>query len=259
MQENDVLKLKELIPAQHYTTPAARYTESTLIKALEDNGIGRPSTYASILSKIIHRDYNEREKKTLKPTSLGIVVSDLITKHFKNIVDVKFTANVETDLDSIAAGKANWVNIMENFYKDFAVDLEKAESELNGQRISVPAEESDVVCENCGRKMVVKSSRFGKFLACPGYPECKNTKPMPADEIKQPCPKCGAKLVKRNSKKTGKSFYGCTNYPQCDFASPGLPTGDKCPECGSYIITGRGRKYCMNSSCPSRNKKSGKA
>ena len=259
MQENDVLKLKELIPAQHYTTPPARYTESTLIKALEDNGIGRPSTYASILSNIIHRDYIEREKKTLKPTSLGIVVSDLITKHFKNIVDVKFTANVETDLDSIAAGKANWVKIMENFYKDFAVDLEKAEAELNGQRVTVPLEESDVVCEKCGRKMVVKSSRYGKFLACPGYPECKNTKPMPADEIKQPCPKCGAKLVKRNSKKTGKSFYGCTNYPQCDFASPGLPTGDKCSECGSYIITGRGRKYCMNSSCPSRNKKSGKA
>ena len=259
MKENDVLKLKELISAQHFTSPPARYTEPTLIQVLKENGIGRPSTYPTIMGNIMHRDYIEREKKTLKPTSLGIVVSDLITKHFKNIVDVKFTANVETDLDSIAAGKANWVNIMENFYKDFAVDLEKAESELNGQRISVPAEESDVVCEKCGRKMVVKSSRFGKFLACPGYPECKNTKPMPADEIKQPCPKCGAKLVKRNSKKTGKSFYGCTNYPQCDFASPGLPTGDKCPECGSYIITGRGRKYCMNSSCPSRNKKSGKA
>ena len=259
MKENDMLKFKELLPAQHYTTPPARYTESTLIKALEENGIGRPSTYASILSNIIHRDYIEREKKTLKPTSLGIVVSDLMTKHFKNIVDVKFTANIETDLDSIAAGKANWVGIMENFYKDFAVELEKAEAELNGKRVKVPDVESDVVCEKCGRKMVVKSSRFGKFLACPGYPECKNTKPMPADEIKQPCPKCGAKLVKRNSKKTGKSFYGCTNYPQCDFASPGLPTGDTCPECGSYIITGRGRKYCMNSACPSRNKKSDKS
>ncbi len=258
MQEKDVLKFKELISNQHFTLPPARYTEPTLIKALEENGIGRPSTYATIMSNILQRDYIEREKKSLKPTALGIVVSDLITKHFKNIVDVKFTANVETDLDSIAAGKANWVKIMDNFYKDFAVELQNAEAELNGKRVKVPDVESDVVCEKCGRTMVVKSSRFGKFLACPGFPECKNTKPMPEDEIKQPCPKCGSKLVKRNSKKTGKSFYGCTNYPKCDFAAPGLPTGDICQECGSYIITGRGRKYCVNAMCPSRTKKAAK-
>jgi len=258
MKENDVLKLKEIISNQHFTLPPARYTEPTLIKALEENGIGRPSTYATIMANILQREYIEREKKSLKPTSLGIVVSDLITKHFKNIVVVKFTANVETDLDSIAAGNANWVKVMENFYKDFAVELQNAESELNGKRVKVPDVESDVVCEKCGRTMVVKSSRFGKFLACPGFPECKNTKPMPEDEIKQPCPKCGSKLVKRNSKKTGKAFYGCTNYPKCDFAAPGLPTGDICNECGSYIITGRGRKYCMNSACPSRTKKSAK-
>lgn len=258
MQENDILKLKELIPAQHYTTPPARYTEPTLIKALEENGIGRPSTYASILSNIIQRDYIEREKKTLKPTSLGIVVSDLISKHFKNIVDVKFTAGMESNLDSIATGELEWKGTISEFYKDFEVSLNAAEQELTGKRVSVPAVESDIKCEKCGRTMVVKSSRFGKFLACPGYPECKNTKPMPEDEIKQPCPKCGSKLVKRNSKKTGKAFYGCTNYPQCDFASPGLPTGDICAECGSYIITGRGRKYCMNSACPSRAKKSSK-
>ena len=258
MEEGDVLKFKELVSLQHFTLPPARYTEPTLIKALEENGIGRPSTYATIMSNIMHRDYIEREKKSLKPTALGIVVSDLITKHFKNIVDVKFTANIETDLDSIAAGNANWVKIMENFYKDFKVELEKAEAELNGKRVKVPDVESDVVCDKCGRTMVVKSSRFGKFLACPGFPECKNTKPMPADEIKQPCPKCGSKLVKRNSKKTGKSFYGCTNYPKCDFAAPGLPTGDICNDCGSYIISGRGRKYCMNSACSSRAKKSAK-
>ncbi len=258
MQENDVLKLKELLPAQHYTTPPARYTEPTLIKALEENGIGRPSTYASILSNIIQRDYIEREKKTLKPTSLGIVVSDLISKHFKNIVDVKFTAGMENDLDSIATGELEWKGTIAEFYKDFERSLNSAEQELTGKRVAVPAVESDIKCEKCGRTMVVKSSRFGKFLACPGYPECKNTKPMPEDEIKQPCPKCGAKLVKRNSKKTGKVFYGCTNYPKCDFASPGLPTGDKCEECGSYIITGRGRKYCMNSDCPSRTQKSSK-
>lgn len=258
MQENDVLKFKELLPAQHYTTPPARYTEPTLIKALEENGIGRPSTYAAILSNIIQRDYIEREKKSLKPTSLGIVVSDLISKHFKNIVDVKFTAGMETNLDLIATGELEWHGTIKDFYKDFETALNSAEQELTGKRVAVPAVESDIKCEKCGRTMVVKSSRFGKFLACPGYPECKNTKPMPEDEIKQPCPKCGAKLVKRNSKRTGKAFYGCTNYPACDFASPGLPTGDKCEECGSYIITGRGRKYCMNSACPSRTKKSSK-
>ena len=258
MQEKDVLKFKELVSNQHFTLPPARYTEPTLIKALEENGIGRPSTYATIMANILQREYIEREKKSLKPTALGIVVSDLVTKHFKNIVDVKFTANVETDLDSIAAGNANWVKVMENFYKDFAVELEKAEQELTGKRVKVPDVESDVVCDKCGRTMVVKSSRFGKFLACPGFPECKNTKPMPENEIKQACPKCGSKLVKRNSKRTGKAFYGCTNYPKCDFAAPGLPTGDKCAECGSYIITGRGRKYCMNSACPSRAKNSAK-
>ena len=259
MTVGDVLKLKELIDAQHYTTPPARYTEPTLIKALDENGIGRPSTYAPILSNILSKDYIERDKKSLKPTQLGIVVTDLLTKHFKNIFDVKFTAGMENNLDLIAAGKLNWVDTIADFYKDFETSLEAAETELNGKRVAVPVVESDVVCEKCGRKMVVKSSRFGKFLACPGYPECKNTKPLPEDEIKQPCPKCGAKLVKRISKKTGKAFYGCTNYPKCDFASPGLPTGEVCPECGSYIITGRGRKYCMNSACPSRAKKKNEA
>ncbi len=258
MNKDDILKFKELVSAQHFTLPPARYTEPTLIKALEENGIGRPSTYATIIANILQREYIEREKKSLKPTALGIVVSDLISKHFKNIMDVKFTASVETDLDSIAAGDVNWVKIMENFYKEFAAELTKAETELNGKHVKVPDVESDVVCDKCGRTMVVKSSRFGKFLACPGFPECKNTKPMPADEIKQPCPKCGGKLIKRNSKKTGKSFYGCADYPKCDFASPGLPTGDVCSDCGSYIIMGRGRKYCMNSACPSRTKKSQK-
>lgn len=259
MKENDLLKLKELISAQHFTQPPARYTEPTLIKALEENGIGRPSTYATIISNILQREYIEREKKSLKPTPLGIIVSDLISKHFKNIVDVKFTASIETDLDRISTGEMNWVTAMDNFYNDFKVELEKAEAELTGKRVKVPDKESDVVCEKCGRTMVEKSSRFGKFLACPGYPECKNTKPMPADEIKEPCPKCGAKLIKRNSKKTGKSFYGCSAYPQCDFAAPGLPTGEVCEKCGSFILKGRGKsKYCMNSECESRTANSSK-
>ena len=254
MQVGDVLKLKELSPNQHFTQPPARYTEPTLIKALDENGIGRPSTYAPIISNILQRDYIEREKKSLKPTQLGTVVVDLITEYFKKIVDVKFTANLEQQLDKIGAGDINWVDTISDFYKDFDALYKKAESSMDGKRVKVPEVETDVVCDKCGRKMVIKSGRFGKFLACPGYPDCKNTKPLPEDEVKQPCPKCGAKLVKRISKK-GKKFYGCSNYPQCDFASPGVPTGEICKECGSYIISGlRGRKYCMNSDCPTRAK-----
>jgi len=254
MQQGEVLKLRDLIPNQHFTQPPARYTEPTLIKALDENGIGRPSTYAPILSNIMSRDYIEREKKTLKPTELGKVVADLMVKFFDKIFDVKFTAGLEVKLDKIGAGDLEWTKTIADFYKDFDNYFSKAEDSLNGKKVKVPDIESDVVCEKCGRKMVVKSSRFGKFLACPGYPECKNTKPVPEDEVTQPCPKCGSKLVKRISKK-GKKFYGCTNYPKCDFASPGIPTGDICTECGGYIINGiRGRKYCMNSECPSRAK-----
>ena len=255
MKTGDKLKLKELTPNQHFTQPPARYTEPTLIKALDENGIGRPSTYAPILSNILGRDYIEREKKSLKPTNLGMVVSDLMVEYFDKIVDVKFTAGLEKQLDEIGAGKRGWVDTIKDFYKDFDKLYKKAEDSLEGKRVKVPDEETDVICDKCGRKMVVKSGRFGKFLACPGYPECKNTKPMPEDEVKQPCPKCGGKLVKKTSKK-GKKFYGCSNYPDCDFAAPGIPTGEKCPECGSFIISGvRGRKYCMNSECPTRQKK----
>ena len=255
MNEGEVLKLKTLDSTQHFTQPPARFTEPTLIQALKDNGIGRPSTYAPIISVIQQRDYIEKEKKSFKPTSLGIIVSDLLVDHFKKIVDVKFTAGMENNLDKISTGELDWTETIEDFYSDFDSLIKKAESDLTGKRITVPAVESDVVCEKCGRKMVVKSSRFGKFLACPGYPECKNTKPVPEDEVKTPCPKCGAKLIKRNSKKTGKKFYGCSNYPKCNFASPNVPTGDICPECGGYILSGlRGRKYCMNSECPTRNK-----
>ena len=258
MKTGDKLKLKELTPNQHFTQPPARYTEPTLIKALDENGIGRPSTYAPILSNILGRDYIEREKKSLKPTNLGIVVSDLMVEYFDKIVDVKFTAGLEKQLDEIGAGKRGWVDTIKDFYKDFDKLYKKAEESLEGKRVKVPDEETDVICDKCGRKMVVKSGRFGKFLACPGYPECKNTKPMPEDEVKQPCPKCGGKLVKKTSKK-GKKFYGCSNYPDCDFAAPGIPTGEKCPECGSFIISGvRGRKYCMNSECPTRQKKADK-
>ena len=254
MSEGDVLKLRDLTGNQHFTQPPARYTEPTLIKALDENGIGRPSTYAPILSNILSRDYIERVKKFLKPTELGKVVSDLMVQYFNKIFEIKFTAGLEEQLDKIGAGELEWIYTIEEFYKDFNSLYTKAESSLNGKKVKVPDVESDVICDKCGRKMVVKSSRFGKFLACPGYPECKNTKPVPEDEITQPCPKCGGKLVKRLSKK-GNKFYGCANYPQCDFASPGIPTGDICAECGSYIISGiKGKKYCMNSECKSRTK-----
>lgn len=258
MKEGELLKLKELTPNQHFTQPPARYTEPTLIKALDENGIGRPSTYAPIISNILSRDYIEREKKSLKPTGLGTVVSDLMVDYFNKIIDVKFTAGLEKQLDEIGAGKRGWVDTIKDFYKDFDKLYTKAESSLEGKRVKVPVEETDIVCEKCGRNMVIKSGRFGKFLACPGYPECKNTKPLPEDEVKQPCPKCGAKLLKKKSKK-GKTFYGCSNYPECDFAAPGIPTGEVCPECGGYLISGiRGRKYCMNSECPTRAKKTTK-
>lgn len=255
MNEGDVLKLKSLDSNQHFTQPPARYTEPTLIQALKDNGIGRPSTYAPIISVIQQRDYIEKEKKSFKPTTLGITVSDLLTSHFKKIVDTKFTAGMENNLDKISTGELGWNDIISSFYNEFDSSLKKAENDLTGKKIKVPDVETDVVCEKCGRKMVVKSGRFGKFLACPGYPECKNTQPIPEDEVKTPCPKCGSKLVKRVSKKTGKKFFGCTNYPKCDFASPNVPTGEICSECGGFILSGlRGRKYCMNSECPTRRK-----
>ncbi len=254
MKKGDILKLKELKPLQHFTKPLPRYTEATLIDALKENGIGRPSTYAAILANILNRDYIEREKKTLKPTNLGMVIVDLMVEHFNKIFDVKFTAGLETKLDKIAAGDLEWLKTIEAFYEDFDKHYKKAETELDGKRVKVPAVETDVICEKCGSKMVIKSSRYGKFLACPNYPQCKNTKPVPEDEVKEPCPKCGSKLIKRISKK-GKKFYGCSQYPKCDFAAPGIPTGEICPECGGYIISGiRGRKYCINSECPTRQK-----
>ncbi len=254
MKVGDLLKLKALTPNQHFTQPPPRYTEPTLTKTLEENGIGRPSTFASIIAVISDRNYVEKEKKTFKPTQLGFAVCDLMNEYFGRIFEAKFTAGLEKKLDKIGIGQLDWVKTIADFYDDFDSHLNKAESSLNGKRVKVPMVETDIVCDKCGRKMVEKKGRFGKFLACPGYPECKNTMPMPEDEVKQPCPKCGSKLVKKVSKK-GKKFYGCSNYPNCDFASPGIPTGEKCEVCGGYIISGiRGRKYCLNSDCPTRQK-----
>ena len=252
LDKGDILELSELEKKQHFTQPPARYNEPTLIKALDEYGIGRPSTYAPIISNILARDYIERVQKSLKPTVLGTVVTQLMIEHFSNIVDVKFTANMEENLDKVENGDIKWVSLVKDFYEDFENSLATAETDLEGQRIKLPEEETDEVCELCGRKMVIKSGRFGKFLACPGYPECKNAKPLPENEVEEPCPKCGGKLIKRKSKK-GKIFYGCSNYPECDFAAPGIPTGEICETCGGFMLKGtRNKTYCINSECPTR-------
>ena len=252
LKKGDELKNTKLTPKQHFTQPPARFNEATLIKALDEYGIGRPSTYAPILSNIMSKDYVEKIQKALKPTALGMVVTDLLKEHFEKIVDVKFTAGMEQSLDKIENGDTKWEKLLEDFYNDFENSLKIAETALGGQKVKVPEVESDEVCELCGKKMVIKNGRFGKFLACPGFPQCKNAKPLPEDEVKEPCPKCGGKLVKRKSKK-GKTFYGCSKYPECDFTAPGIPTGETCSECGGYMIKGiRGKNYCINSDCPTR-------
>ena len=256
LEEGDILKDKAIDLNQHFTQPPFRYTEASLTKALEENGIGRPSTYAPIVTNIMSRSYVERQKKQLVPTELGKVVADLMAEHFEFIVNVRFTAGMETSLDEIEEGNNDWVKTLDSFYKKFSKTLTAAEDTLQGVKVKVPEVETDIECEKCGRKMVIKSGRFGKFLACPGYPECKNTKAVPEDEVKEPCPKCGSKLLKRASKKTGKTFYGCSNYPECDFAAPGIPTGETCSECGGFIISGyKGRKFCINGDCPTRKVK----
>ena len=259
LEKGDILKDKSIDLNQHFTQPPFRYTEASLTKALEENGIGRPSTYAPIVTNIMSRSYVERQKKQLIPTELGKVVADLMAEYFEFIVNVRFTAGMETNLDEIEEGTNDWVKTLEDFYKKFSKTLTAAEKSLDGVKVKVPEVETDIVCEKCGRKMVIKTGRFGKFLACPGYPQCKNTKTAPEDEVKEPCPKCGAKLIKRASKKTGKTFYGCSNYPECDFAAPGIPTGETCSTCGGYIISGyKGRKFCINGDCPTRQKKTTK-
>ena len=252
LKVGDAVQAVSLDPKQHFTQAPPRYTEPSLIKALDENGIGRPSTYAPIISNILNRTYIERQQKSLLPTPLGMVVTDLMREHFEKIVDVKFTADMEEDLDKVEKGELPWKKIIADFYGGFESSLHAAEQALEGKRIKVPEVETEEVCEQCGRNLVVRSGRFGKFLACPGFPECSFTKPLPENEVKEPCPKCGAKLLKRRSKK-GKTFYACSAYPDCDFAAPGIPTGEVCAQCGGYMIKGlRGRSYCINAECPTR-------
>lgn len=249
INQGDILKLKGIEGKQHFTQPPARYTEGSFIKALEENGIGRPSTYAPTISTIINRFYVERDGKQLKPTGLGEVTTDLLKSHFKNIVDTKFTASMESSLDKVEDGSKDWVETLEDFYGDFADTLEKAEAAMDGKRVKVPDEETDEVCEVCGKPMVIKIGRFGRFLACTGFPECTNTKKIvkPTGGI---CPLCGKKILAQKSKK-GKKFFGCEGYPDCSFMTWDTPVSDKCPKCndGTTLFKKGGKMFCLKEGC----------
>lgn len=239
LKADDKLKLKSITGNQHFTQPPPRFTEASLIKALEENGIGRPSTYAPTITTITSRRYVEHEGKALKPTNLGEVITDLMKDHFKKIVDAKFTAEMENNLDEVEHGEKNWVSTLHEFYDDFSKTLKKAEEAMDGKRVKVPDEETDVVCELCGRNMVIKYSKFGKFLACPGFPECKNTKKI-VTETEGSCPRCGKKMLLKKSKK-GRSFYGCEGFPDCSFMTWNVPTKEICPQCGKTLFMKGGK------------------
>ena len=232
LEEGEKLLLKEMIPAQHFTQPPPRYTDASLIRALEEMGIGRPSTYAPTIDTITTRGYVIREKRNLIPTELGFIVNDLMLEYFPDIIDYKFTAEMEEQLDSVEEGKRDWRSVIKDFYAPFEALLKRADEEI--AKIKIEDEESDVKCDKCGAKMVIKTGRYGKFLACPNFPECRNTKPL-VEEIDASCPKCGGKVVIRKSKK-GKKFYGCSNYPKCDFTSWDPPVKERCSKCGSYMV-----------------------
>ena len=250
LEKDMELKLKELLGNQHFTQPPTRYTEASLIKALEENGIGRPSTYASIISTITSREYVTREAKSLKPTELGEKITGLMRERFAKIVNVKFTAQMEKNLDSVEHGDADWVGTLHEFYDDFEKNLAEVKKAMEGVTLKMPDEETDIVCEKCGRKMVIKTGRYGKFIACPGYPECKNVKKI-LNETGVPCPKCGGNVISRKSKR-GRTFYGCSNYPTCDFVSWDEPLKEKCPRCGGILFkknTKKPKVYCASEGC----------
>ncbi|MGN0650187.1 MAG: type I DNA topoisomerase [Oscillospiraceae bacterium] len=251
LEKNEKLKAKEVVGNQHFTQPPARFNEASLIKELEENGIGRPSTYAPTISTILDRHYVERESgNQLKPTSLGEVITELLKDHFNNIVDVKFTAKMESELDNIEHGTMNWVEVLRRFYGGFSKSLEKAETDMEGKRVKVPDEPTDIICEECGKPMVIKIGPYGKFLGCSGFPECKFTKKI-VTETKGTCPKCGKKMLAKKSKK-GKPFYGCEDYKGCAFMSWDLPIEEKCPVCGSSLFKKAGKMgkiYCAHEGC----------
>ena len=250
LEDGMALKVKELLPNQHFTQPPARYTEASLIKALEENGIGRPSTYAATISTITSRGYVKREAKTLIPTELGEVSTGLMEDKFPRIVNIKFTAQMEQNLDTVEEGKYEWVQLLTDFYGDFDKTLKKAKEDMKGVKIELEEDKTDLICEKCGRPMVVKFGRYGRFIACSGYPECKNIVKI-VNKTGVPCPKCGGDVIARNTKK-GRQFFGCSNYPDCDFVSWYEPVAQKCPQCGAILFKKKGKKpklFCNAEGC----------
>jgi len=236
---------------QHFTQPPARYTEATLVKAMEEKGVGRPSTYAATVSTIQDREYVIKQDKRLAPTPLGEIVTGLMLERFNDIIDVEFTANMESRLDAVEEGKQHWKELLAEFYEAFSKELTDAETALEGVRLKVPEEETEEICELCGRNMVIKMGRFGKFLACPGFPDCKNAKPL-VEKMPGRCPKCGSTILKRKSKK-GYAYYACEKGADCGFMTWDVPTAEDCPECGFTLFkkSGKGRMkpFCINETC----------
>ena len=248
IKNNDVLRLRSLDNNQHFTTPPSRYTEASLVKELEETGVGRPSTYVSIVSTILQREYVEREQKQLKPTELGEAVVKLLKKEFPNIVNVKFTANMESDLDKVENGDVDYIAMLHSFYDGFEDNLKKAKANMDGVKIQLQEDLTDIPCDKCGRMMVVKVGRFGKFLACPGYPDCKNTKPFVV-QTNAKCPVCGGNVIEKKSKK-GYTFYGCDNYPECKFMTWDKPTDEICPNCSKSLFKRKGGLLvCLDEKC----------
>ena len=251
LSEGDTALATDIKKEQHFTQPPARYSEATLVKAMEEKGVGRPSTYASIVSTIQDREYVNKEDKRLVPTPLGEVVTGLMLERFQDIIDVEFTANMESRLDAVEAGKQNWKALLTDFYKGFHQQMLDAEAALEGVRLKVPDEVTNEICEVCGRNMVIKLGRFGKFLACPGFPECTNTKPI-VEKMPGRCPKCGSTILKRKSKR-GYAYYACERGAECGFMSWDVPTAEDCPKCGQTLFkkSGRGRMkpFCINGAC----------
>lgn len=248
ISKDSALKFKDLIKQQHFTQPPARYTEESLIKTLEENGVGRPSTYATIISTIVKREYVERKSKQLIPTELGEAIVNLLKDKFKNIVNVKFTAQMESNLDAVGEGQEDYIKMLHTFYDDFEANLQRVKDDMQGVKIQLKEDITDIPCEKCGKMMVVKVGRFGKFLACPAYPECKTTKPFVV-ETDATCPICGGKVISKKSKR-GYTFFGCDKWPECNFMTWDKPTNEKCPKCGKSLFKGKGSVLsCLDENC----------
>lgn len=248
VEKGTVLKVNEIVPAQHFTQPPPRFTDASLVKTLEEIGVGRPSTYAPTLTIIQSRNYVVKEAKMLYPTELGEVVNDVMKMYFPDIVDIDFTAHMEDNLDQVELGKQEWKKIIRDFYPDFSKAVSDAQEKLS--KVEIKDEVTDVICDKCGRNMVVKYGKYGKFLACPGFPECQNAKPF-FEDAGVSCPQCGGKVQIKKTKK-GRKYFGCENNPECDFMSWNKPTGEKCPQCGSYMVekgTKNPKIVCSNVQC----------